>query len=359
MRSLQKAFVAGVFCGVGAVGFSGATAAQSVEEFYKGKQVKLVIGAAVAGGYDTYGRLFARLMPKHIPGNPPMIVQIMPGAGGVVAANYLYNIAPKDGLTLGTVQRQIPEGPLVGLGGVQFDATKFNWIGSMNNEVSICVSWHTAAVKTFKDAFDKELIVGAQRQANTEQYPSIFNNLLGTKFKIIAGYTGGGGVLLAMERGEVEGRCSWSWSSIVVQKPDWLRDKKINLLAQISLAGHPDLPNVPLVMDFAKSDADRQVLEFLFARNVLGRPFLAPPGVPGDRVVALRAAFDAMVKDKDVVAEFKKVKQELTPVGGETIQNLMGRLYATPKDIIAKAKAATKWHGTVVKPVKEKKKKKN
>jgi tripartite-type tricarboxylate transporter receptor subunit TctC len=141
----------------------------------------------------------------------------------------------------------------------------------------------------------------------------------------------------------------------VVQKPGWLRDKKINLLAQISLAKHPDLPDVPLVMEFAKSDSDRQVLEFLFARNVLGRPFLAPPGVPGERVVALRAAFDAMVKDKDVIAEFKKVKQELAPVGGETIQNLMGRLYATPKDIIAKARAATTWHGTVVRPTKLKK----
>lgn len=352
MNRLSKAVVAGVFGGLCAVVFAGEAAAQSVEQFYKGKQINLVIGADVAGGYDTYGRLFARLMPKHIPGNPNMIVQIMPGAGGVVAANFLYNIAPKDGLTLGTVQRHIPEGPLTNLGGVQFDATKFHWIGSLNNEVSICVSWHTAAVKTFKDAFDKELIVGAQKQANTEQYPSLFNNILGTKFKIISGYTGGNGVLLAMERGEVEGRCSWSWSSIVVQKPDWLKEKKINLLAQIALVGHPDLPDVPLVMDFAKTDEDRQVLEFMFARNVLGRPFLAPPGVPGERVVALRAAFDAMVKDKESIAEFDKQKQELTPVGGEAIQNLMARIYATPKEIIAKADKSTEWHGTQSLPAK-------
>jgi tripartite-type tricarboxylate transporter receptor subunit TctC len=327
--------------------------AQPAEPFYKGKQINLVIGADVAGGYDTYGRLFARLMPKHIPGSPNIVVQIMPGAGGVIAANFLYNIAPKDGLTLGSVQRQIPEGPLVGLGGTQFDATKYNWIGSLNNEVSICVSWHTAQVKTFKDAFDKELIVGAQKQANTEQYPSIFNNVLGTKFKIISGYTGGNGVLLAMERGEVEGRCSWSWSSIIVQKPDWLQEKKINLLAQIALVGHPDLKDVPLVMDFAKTAEDKQVLEFLFARNVLGRPFLAPPGVPADRVAALRKAFDAMVKDKDAIAEFDKQKQELTPVSGQEIQDLMDRLYKTPKDIIAKADKAMEWHGTQALPAKK------
>lgn len=352
MKPFKQAAFMGVLSGFCAMGAAFEAAAQSVEQFYKGKQINLVIGADIAGGYDTYGRLFARLMPKHIPGHPNMIVQIMPGAGGVVAANFLYAIAPKDGLTLGTVQRQIPEGPLVGLGGAQFDATKFNWIGSLNNEVSICVSWHTAAVKTFKDAFDKELIVGAQKQANTEQYPSIFNNILGTKFKIISGYTGGNGVLLAMERGEVEGRCSWSWSSIVVQKPDWLKEKKINLLAQIALVGHPDLPDVPLVMSFAKTDEDKQVLEFLFARNVLGRPFLAPPGVPGERVVALRAAFDAMVKDKDAIADFEKQKQELTPVGGEALQNLMNRLYATPKDIIAKADKAMEWQGTQTLPAK-------
>lgn len=352
MKALQKAVLMSVFGGACAAGLTIEATAQSVEQFYKGKQINLVIGADVAGGYDTYGRLFARLMPKHIPGNPNMIVQIMPGAGGVIAANFLYNIAPKDGLTLGSVQRQIPEGPLVGLGGAQFDATKYNWIGSLNNEVSICVSWHTAPVKTFKEAFDKELIVGAQKQANTEQYPSIFNNILGTKFKIISGYTGGNGVLLAMERGEVEGRCSWSWSSIVVQKPDWLKEKKINLLAQIALVGHPDLPNVPLVMDFAKTAEDKQVLEFLFARNVLGRPFLAPPGVPADRVAALRKAFDAMVKDKDVIAEFAKQKQELTPVSGMEIQNLLDRLYKTPKEIIAKADKAMEWKGTQTLPAK-------
>ena len=345
---------AAVLSGLSFASLTGVDAlAQPVEQFYKGKQINLVIGADVAGGYDTYGRLFARLMPKHIPGNPNIVVQIMPGAGGVIAANVLYHIAPKDGLTLGSVQRQIPEGPLVGLGGAQFDATKYNWIGSLNNEVSICVSWHTASVKTFKDAFDKELIVGAQKQANTEQYPSIFNNVLGTKFKIISGYTGGNGVLLAMERGEVEGRCSWSWSSIVVQKPDWLQEKKINLLAQIALVGHPDLKDVPLVMDFAKSAEDKQVLEFLFARNVLGRPFLTPPGVPAERVAALRKAFDAMVKDKDAIAEFDKQKQELTPVSGQEIQDLMDRLYKTPKEIIAKADKAMEWHGTQTLPAKK------
>ena len=325
----------------GVVLLSDGAFAQSLEQLYKGKQIKLISSSDVGGGYDASARLLARFMGNHLPGNPQIVVQNMPGAGGIKAANYLYNVAPKDGLTIGGVHRTVPQAPQLGLPGTQFDAAKFNWLGSMNNEVSVCVAWHEAPVKTIEEAMSKTLIVGGSGANDTEQFPAVLNNIIGTKFKVISGYPSGTAVGLAMERREVDGRCGWSWSSVVTQQGDWIRDKKINILLQISLAKHPDLPNVPLVMDYAKTEQDKQVLEFLFARQIMGRPFLAPPGVPTDIVAALRKAFDDASKDPALVAEADKQKQELTPVSGIAVQTLVEKLLKTPKEVVAIADKAT------------------
>lgn len=326
---------------VGAFIFStliaGATApadAQPAEQFFKGKQIKLIVGSNAGGNYDQYGRFLARHMGRHLPGHPSIVVQNMPAAGGIQAANFLYNVAPKDGLTIAHLQRTIPQAAIVGLPGTEYDATKFNWLGSLNNEVTVCVAWHEAAVKTLQDVMSRELIIGSQGQTDGDQFPAVLNTVIGTKFKMVSGYTGGGGMLLAMEQREVDGRCGWSWSSIQTQRPAWLAEKKINILVQTSLQKHPDLPDVPLAMDYVKTPEDKQALEFLFGRNVLGRVFAAPPGVPADRIAALRAAFEAVTKDKDAVAEANKQKLELTPVSAADVQALIERFHRTPKHVI-------------------------
>ncbi|HEY4134069.1 MAG TPA: tripartite tricarboxylate transporter substrate-binding protein [Alphaproteobacteria bacterium] len=338
---------AAILCG--GVAVATAASAETLEELYKGKQIKLISSSDAGGGYDQSARLLARFLGNHLPGNPQVIVQNMPGAGGIKAANYLYNVATKDGLMIGGVHRTVPQAPMLGLPGTQFDATKFFWLGSMNNEVSVCVAWHTAPVKTMEDAMKTEMFVGGSGQNDTEQFPAVLNNIVGTKFKIISGYPSGTAVDLAMERGEVQSRCGWSWSSVMTQHPDWVTDKKINILVQISTAKHPDLPNVRLIDEFAKTQEDKDVLDFLFARQVFGRPFVIPPGVAMDRVDALRAAFDASVKDPALKAEADKQKMELTPVSGVEVQALIEKLMKASPDVVARADKATEYHGPVAK----------
>ena len=317
--------------------------ADAVADFYKGKQVKLLIGYSAGGGYDTYARVLARHMGKHIPGNPTIVPQNMPGAGSLKLTNFIYNVAPKDGSVFGTIGRGVPMEPLLGGKGAQFEADKFTWIGSLNNEVSICASWHTSKVKTVEDLASIELIVGGTGSgADTDTFPIVMTNMFGSKIKLISGYPGGNDILLAMERGEVAGRCGWSWSSVKSRRGDWIKDKKINILLQMSLQKHPDLPDVPLVMDMAKNDDDRAALELIFARQVMGRPYVAPPGIPADRAAALRAAFDATVKDPDFVADIAKMKLELNPVSGEEVENIVKRIYAAPEAIVARASDAIK-----------------
>lgn len=323
--------------------------AASVADYYKDKRITFVISSGAGGGYDAYGRTLARHMGKHIPGNPGFVPQNMPGAGGIRAANYLYNVAPKDGTVFGGVHRGIPMEPLFGNEKAQYDPSKFNWLGSLNNEVSVCVSWGTAPVKTIREAMEKELIVGGSGPNDTEAFPALLNNIVGTKFKIVSGYPSGTAVNLAMERREVDGRCGWSWSSAKTQQPEWLKEKKVNILAQLSLAKHPELADVPLVMEFAKSEEDKDILELVFARQVMGRPYLAPPGVPAERVAALRAAFDATMKDPEFIADINKQKLELTPVSGVEIQKLVNKIHATPKSVIARTEDAYKYRGPVIK----------
>ncbi len=332
------AFARGVVAALLAVMPASLGSAQTPAEFYKGKTVELQIGYSVGGGYDVYARIIARHMGKHIPGNPSVVPKNMEGAGSLRLANWLYNAAPKDGSVFGTIGRGIVFDPLLGAKGAQFEATKFTWLGSANDEVSICVSWHDTGITKFEDLLTKELIVGGTGGgSDTDQFPKILNGILGTKMKLISGYPGGNDVGLAMERGEVKGRCGWSWSSVVATRKAWIEEKKINILVQLSLAKHPDLPNVPLIIDLAKTDEQRQVLKLIFARQVMGRPFLAPPGIPKDRVEALQKAFMDTMKDKDFLAEADKAQLEITPVDGAAIEKLVTEVYKTPPEVAAKA----------------------
>lgn len=312
--------------------------AQSVADFYKGKNIDLYIGYSVGGAYDLYARVLSRHMGKHIPGNPTIVPKNMEGAGSLRLANWLFNVAPKDGSAFGIFGRGTGFDPLLGNKAAQFDATKFNWIGSANNEVSICVAWSTSGVTKFEDLLNRELIVGGtSTSADTDQFPRIVNGVLGTKMKVVTGYPGGNEVGLAMERGEVQGRCGWSWSSVKSTHQKWLDEKKFTVLVQLGLDKHPDLPDVPLIVDLAKNDEQRQILKLVFARQVMGRPFIAPPGVPQDRVDALRKAFMATMQDKEYLADAEKTQMEINPVSGEKVQALVKEEYSAPPEIVKKA----------------------
>jgi tripartite-type tricarboxylate transporter receptor subunit TctC len=335
---MRKAFWRGLAAAMLAAVPLSSAPADGVADFYRGKNVEMYIGYSAGGGYDVYARLVARHIGKHIPGNPTVIPKNMAGAGSLKLANWLYNVAPKDGTVIGMIGRGTGFDPLFGIKGAQFQGTKFNWLGSANDEVSVCVSWHTSEVKTFDDLLKHELIVGGTgASADTDQFPKIMNAVLGTKMRIITGYPGGNDIGLAMERGEVKGRCGWSWSSVKVTHQNWLDEKKINVLIQLSLEKHPDLPNVPLVVDLAKTDEDKKIMRLLFARQVMGRPFLASPDLPPDRLAALRKAFMDTMRDKEFLADAERGKMEITPVSGEGIQKLVEEVYATPETITRRA----------------------
>ena len=313
--------------------------AQSPAEFYKGKTVEFYIGYSVGGGYDLYARTIARHIGKHIPGNPTVVPKNMEGAGSLRLANWLFRVGAKDGSVIGTIGRGTGFDPILGQQGAQFDGTKFTWLGSANNEVSVCVSWNaTSGIAKFEDLLNKEMTVGGtSSSADTDQFPRIMNGVLGTKMRIVSGYPGGNDVVLAMERGEVKGRCGWSWSSVVSTHRVWLDEKKMTVLAQLALQKHPDLPDVPLIIDLAKTDEQKQILKLIFARPVMGRPYLAPPGIPADRAAALRQAFMDTMTDKDFLADAEKAQLEITPVDGAGIQKLVTEVYQTPPEVAKKA----------------------
>jgi tripartite-type tricarboxylate transporter receptor subunit TctC len=313
--------------------------AQSPAEFYKGKTVEFYIGYSVGGGYDLYARTIARHIGKHIPGNPTVVPKNMEGAGSLRLANWLFRVGAKDGSVIGTIGRGTGFDPILGQQGAQFDGTKFTWLGSANNEVSVCVSWNaTSGIAKFEDLLSKEMTVGGtSTSADTDQFPRIMNGVLGTKMRIVSGYPGGNDVVLAMERGEVKGRCGWSWSSVMSTHRVWLEEKKMTVLAQLALQKHPDLPDVPLIIDLAKTDEQKQILKLIFARQVMGRPYLAPPGIPADRAAALRQAFMDTMTDKDFLADAEKAQLEITPVDGATIQKLVAEVYQTPPEVAKKA----------------------
>src|ERR1043166_7457649 len=309
-------------------------------DFYRGKTIEIDIGTSVGGGYDAYARMVSRHLGKYIPGNPTVVPKNMEGGGGMRLANFLFNAAPKDGTTIATINRGIGFDQLLGNKSAQFEAARFNWVGSTNNEVSACVAWHTHGITRYEQVFDKELVVGATGPAaDTFQFPKIANGVLGTKFKIIPGYPGGNDIDLAMERGEVQGRCGWAWTALKATHQPWLDQKKINILFQMGLDKHPDLPNTPLIMDLAKNDDDRAVFKFIFARQVMAWPYATPPGVPPERVAILRKGFADTLNDKDFLAEAAKGNLEIRPVSGDAIQKLVAEVAATPAAILQRTTA--------------------
>jgi tripartite-type tricarboxylate transporter receptor subunit TctC len=309
---------------------------QTAADRFKGKTFEIVVGYDTGGGYDIYARALARHIRQHLPGNPSVVVKNMPGAASRQAANYIYNVAPKDGTVIGTIARGLPTDELLGSTGIRFESTKLNWIGSMNNEVSVGVAWHTSPVKTLEDATRREMIVGAI--SDSLLFAQLMNAVLGTKFKMITGYKGGNEIGLAMERGEVEGRMGWSWSSLLSMNPDWVRDGKVINLVQFSTSKHADLPQVPLITELASNAEDRALLELVFSRQVIGRPFVAPPGLEPEVVQILRKAFDDTMRDPAFLAEMQKANLEVNSVSGEAVEELIKRLFATPTSVIERAK---------------------
>ncbi len=320
----------------------GATAAQaqSVESFYRGRNINLVIGYSVGGGYDLHGRLLARHLGKHIPGNPGIIVQNMPGGGSLRAANFLYNAAPKDGTTIGVFSRGMAMEPLIGASNTQYDSRKFTWIGSVTNEVSVCATSSGSKVKTWDDMLSIPFTVAGEGSgSDPDIFATMIKNVFGAKLRLIPGYPGSSEMTLAIERGEVDGRCGWTWTSIRVQRPEWITEHRLNILVQLASRRSAELADVPLLTEHATTERQRQIVDVVLSRQTMGRPVVAPPGVPEDRKQALRRAFDATMTDPAYVAEAAGHGLEINPVGGADLDKLLADLYATPPEIIAEVRA--------------------
>lgn len=316
--------------------------AQSVESFYKDRQVRFVLSASLSGGYGLYAHTITPFLEKHLPGHPNIVVQEMQGAGGIVAANWLANSAPKDGSVITMIHRSaVSTAPLFGAQNIRFDPTKFGWIGNMNSDLSVCVIWHTAAAKSFADLKTKPSIFGGVGAgSDIDMYTNTLINLFDTKMRLVTGYKSSDGIHLAMERGEVEGRCGWGIASLLSTKADWIAEKKINILVQIGLQKHPAIPEVPLLLEETEDAEMRQVLETISAPLAMGRPVLTAPDLPPERLAALRKAFDQAMADPGFksIAESKNLEYEYA--SGEAIEAIIKRLYAMPKPVIEKAARA-------------------
>jgi tripartite-type tricarboxylate transporter receptor subunit TctC len=311
--------------------------ADSIEDFYRGKSLSMLIGVAAGGEYDLHARLIARFIGKYIAGNPNVVPQNMTGAGGIKMANYLYEVAPRDGSVLGMLLNTAPAMQAVGGQGVQYDANGFGWIGSICPTVETMTVWKTSGVKTFADAQKIEVTAGATgRGAITYSFPMMMNTLLNTKFKIVPGYPGGNDINLAMERNEVGARNN-TWSSWKVTKPEWLKNKDITILVQAGPRAK-DLPDVPSVEDLARSDDDRRIIELVVSGTRLGRPVATTPQVPAERLTALRKAFDATMKDAEFIKQAELINIDVDPVSGETIQSVVARVLSTPQELKDRAK---------------------
>lgn len=317
---------------------AGTASAQSPEQFYKGRSVDMYIGYSAGGGYDIYARAIARHLGKHIPGNPTIVPRNMEGAGSLRLANWMAKAAPKDGSAIGTISRSVAFDKLLETPGSDFRGTSVDWLGSANDEVSVCVSTKESGIRTIDDAKKRVVPVGSSGiNDDTGQFPLALNGLLGTKFKVVTGYPGGNDTILAMQRGEVEARCGWSWSSVLTSQKPEIDSGKFIVLIQTALRKHPDLPNVPGILDLVKTDEQRQIVKLLFARQTMGRPYIAPPGIPKDRLAVLRSAFVATLKDPDFLKDAEKQKLEINAVSGADVQKLVQDAYATKPEVVAKA----------------------
>jgi tripartite-type tricarboxylate transporter receptor subunit TctC len=317
-----------------------AAAQQSVADFYAGKSITVLIGFSTGGGYDLYARMLARYMGRHIPGNPKMLPQNMPGAGSLRAVNYLYSVAPKDGTAIGHFAPGIMFEPLLGrpnaeLG--QFEATKFTWLGSVSREVSVCGFTAASGIKTFADMQTKRSIIAASGGgAESDVFPTVLRNMFNLPIKLVTGYPGGTEMVLAMERREVDGRCGWSWTSVLSRSKALIDSKQVILTLQIALEKdkHPLLADVPVIVDLTDDPAKKAALKLIVSRQAAARPFAAPPGVPPDRARALRAAFEATMRDPDFQAEAAKLNLDVDPVTGAEVEALIREVYASPREAV-------------------------
>lgn len=318
----------------------------STEKFFAGKDLNFVIGGAAGGGYSIYAQALSRHLGKHLPGHPNIVARNEPGAGSVKAATALYTRYPKDGSTFGAIMMGAVVEPLIGdAPNLKYVPQKLNYIGSANREVALCVAWNTSPIKTFKDVFDKQMIVSSSAGSSIDQYPRVLNNVLGTKFKVVSGYPGSRESALAVERGEVQGLCGIQYSSFMTSYRRWLDEKKAHIIVQIgSDDGFAPLNEmgVPKIWDFVKTDEQRKTLKTIFAQLEFGRPYILPPGVPADRVAAYRKAFDETMKDPEFLADAKKLKLDINPLPGAKVQEIVDELYDTPPALVKKAKEALK-----------------
>jgi len=321
-----------------------AAQADPIADFYRGRTISWILSAGVGGGYASYALAFAPYFSAHIPGNPPIVVQNMPGGGGIRAMLYLDSIAPKDGTTLGLVHSSVPFAPIYGIKAASFDPRNMNWIGSIDASTGICVAWHESGIATWQDMLTKPFVVGGTGAGSQmETLPVMLDKLFGARLKVISGYKGGNDIYLAMERGEIQGRCGGLISSINSTRPDWFAKKLVNVPIQIAAARNPLFPEPPAIMEFAKDERTRKILQLILAPLEMDRPILAPPGVPEGRVAALRDAFHAAMNDPAFIAEAEKDHLEIREVSGRRIEEILSDAFAMPPEI---AKAATETMGT-------------
>jgi tripartite-type tricarboxylate transporter receptor subunit TctC len=334
-----------LLCATACLAFCTQTAsAQSVADFYKGKTVQIVVGFGVGGGYDLYARALSRHLGKHVPGNPSVVVQNMEGAGSVRAANYVYAGSPQDGTVIAAVNQNMPMYQMLGGAGAKFEAAGMRWLGSMTNSNGLVYTWHTSGIKTLDEAKQKEVPMGAVGTASDSViFPNLINEMIGTKFKPITGYAGSAQIHLAMERGEVMGRGGNSWASVQTANMSWIKENKINILVQVGLEKEPDLPKVPLLLDLVTDEDRKGVIRVVSLPTALGYGHWMAPGVPKDRVAALRAAYAAVMKDPEFITETKKTGMVIRAQAGETLDGLVRQVTSAPRSVLDRTAQILKW----------------
>jgi tripartite-type tricarboxylate transporter receptor subunit TctC len=338
MRAIWRSLAVAALAAIGASALHAAPA----DEFYKGKQIVLILSTDVGGGYAASANAIIPYLSANIPGRPRIIMQNMPGAGGVRAMNYMYSAAPKDGTRIALVQAMSPYAPLFGVDAAKYDPRQMHWIGSLEKSTGICVAWSTSGIRTWQDVFAKEFVVGASGAGSQmETLPHMVNKLFGTKIKVVSGYKGGNDVFLAMERGEVDGICE-SLDSVIDKRPEWISTKKVLVLFQGGAAPNPEIKDVPFILDFARNEEEKQAMLFLYGGQGIGRPFVAPPDLPADRLKMLREAFNKTMRDPEFIADVKKEKLDLEPEDGEHLAALIAKMYQTPKAVVEKVSALLK-----------------
>lgn len=321
---------------LGCVATQALLSAQTVDEFYKGRTMRMLVGYGAGTGNDIYMRVVARHLGAHLPGKPNIVAENMPGAASLTMMNYLYNIAPRDGSVLGMPSRNLLVEPLFKNDLAKFDPLRFSWLGSTSRDTGLCFTWHTSGIRTLEEATKREVLVGSTGVVSGSNiFPKLLNKLFGTRFRPLVGYPDSGAIGIAMERGELEGYCSFTLAAIKSARPDWLSEKKINILAQLTVTRAPELADAPLIMDFAKDDLTRQALTLAFADQEIGRPVAGPPGLPPDRLKLLRLAFDAMIHDAAFLDDARRSAVDIDgPVNAQIVDNVIKQIYSTPQDVV-------------------------